>query len=111
MGGANFTTSGEVYIVVHDRWGELSGETRWVTASEPAYGTHGSTDPANGARPGGIVYEIFASLCDRALMVRAYEQTAGVWTGAMDVDLDCTEGTARSASSSEKPGDDIGPTP
>jgi hypothetical protein len=109
--GANFTSGGEVYIVVHDRWGESSGERRWVTASEPAYGLHGSIDPANGARPGGIVHETFASLCDRELMVRAYDQSAGVWTGTMDVDLDCAGATMQAPPTGERPWDDIGPTP
>lgn len=111
VSGANFTSGGEVYIAIYDRWGESSLETRWVTASEPVYGQHGSMDPANGSHPGGIVHETFASLCDQALMVRAYDQSAGVWTGMLDVDLDCGAGTAPAPSYSEKPWDEIGPTP
>ncbi len=87
--GEGFTAGGEVFIAIHDPWGERSYETRWTTASEPTFDMLGHDDPALGYRPGGVVFESFANLCGQQVMVRAYDQDTRSWTNVVDIESAC----------------------
>lgn len=87
--GQGFTAGGEVFIAVHDPWGERSYETRWTTASEPVFDMLGHDDPALGYRPGGLVRESFEHLRGQQVMVRAYDQATRSWSNVIDVEPGC----------------------
>jgi len=86
VSGEGFTPGGDVYVAIYDTWGAELHETRWTTASVAAYGPNGSLDPALGYRAGGRVGEAFAGLCGTAIMVRAFDRQAAVWTNLLDID-------------------------
>jgi len=83
--GEGFTAGGDVFIAIHDPWGERSYETRWTTASEPVFDLLGHDDPSLGFRPGGTVRESFEHLCGQQVMVRAYDATTRAWSNVVDV--------------------------
>jgi hypothetical protein len=85
VSGEGFTPGGDVYIAIYDTWGAELHETRWTTASTTIYGPNGSQDPARGYYAGGRVSEAFAGLCGSAIMVRAFDLQAAVWTNLLDV--------------------------
>ncbi len=87
--GEGFTAGGEVFIAIHDPWGERSYETRWTTASKPTMDMLGHDDPALGFRPGGLVFESFANLCGQQVMVRAYDQATRSWSNVVDIESAC----------------------
>jgi len=87
--GQGFTAGGDVFIAVHDPWGERSYETRWSTASEPIFDMLGHDDPTLGYRPGGQVREAFEHLCGQQVMVRAYDQATRSWSNVIDVASAC----------------------
>jgi hypothetical protein len=86
VSGEGFTPGGDVYVAIYDTWGAELHETRWTTASIAAYGPSGSLDPALGYHAGGRVSESFAGLCGNAIMLRAFDRQAAVWTNLLDVD-------------------------
>ena len=86
VSGEGFSPGGEVYIAIYDTWGATLHETRWTTASTAVYGANGSLDPALGYRSPGRVSEAFTRVCGAAIMVRAFDQQAAVWTNLLDVD-------------------------
>jgi hypothetical protein len=88
--GANFTPGGDVFIAIYDRWGAETYETRWTTASDNTFAANGSSDPALGFHPGGVVFETFDHLCEQTAMVRAYDQQTATWSNLMDIDTDCS---------------------
>jgi hypothetical protein len=87
--GEGFTAGGDVFIAIHDPWGERSYETRWTTASEPVLDMYGRRDPVLGYRPGGVVVESFEHLCGQQVMVRAYDQATRTWSNVVDIVAAC----------------------
>ena len=83
--GEGFTVGGDVFIAIHDPWGERSYDTRWTTASEPRFDMLGHDDPALGYRPGGVVVESFQRLCGQQVMVRAYDEATRLWSNVVDI--------------------------
>jgi len=87
--GEGFTAGGDVFIAIHDPWGERAYETRWTTASKPRLDMYGHKDPVFGYQPGGIVVESFEHLCGQQVMVRAYDQTTRAWSNLVDIVTAC----------------------
>jgi hypothetical protein len=87
--GQGFTPGGDVFIAVHDPWGERSYETRWTTASQPVFDMLGHDDPMLGYRRGGLVVESFNHLCGQQVMVRAYDQATRSWSNVVDFAGSC----------------------
>ena len=46
--GHGFTPGGQVFIAIHDMWGQVQHETRWVTASEISYQPPQDLPPGEG---------------------------------------------------------------
>ena len=61
VSGVGFSPGGLVYIAVHDQWGNLQHETRWVTASLPVLQPPQDLAPGEGfsVDPGGNIGEFF----------------------------------------------------
>ena len=83
--GEGFTVGGEVFIAIHDPWGERSYDTRWTTASNVTFDMLGHDDPNLGYRPGGVIFESFEYLCGQQVMVRAYDQATRSWSNVVDI--------------------------
>ena len=87
--GFDFTPGGNVYVAIYDRWGEQLYETRWTAADSTVMGSDGTSNPLTGYTEGGFVGESFSVPCGADAMVRAFDQSTGVWTTWLDVNAGC----------------------
>jgi hypothetical protein len=87
--GERFTPGGEVDVVVYALGTTKPDAIHSVRATLPLFGRNGSTDPANGFKPGGGVNAALGHYCGVTAVVRAYDQEAGSWSDGLVVDLSC----------------------
>jgi hypothetical protein len=87
--GEHFSPGGEVTVVVYVLRMTKPDAIHSVRATLPLFGRNGSTDPANGFKPGGGVNAALGYHCEATAVVRAYDQKAGSWSDGLVVDLSC----------------------
>lgn len=56
VSGLGFTPGGEVFVVVHDKWGDELYPRVSTVASRTTYGENGSQDPAQGYTQPGVIH-------------------------------------------------------
>jgi hypothetical protein len=87
--GEQFMPGAEVDVVLFELGNPhpvLIGATR---ASFSITGRNGSTDPALGFQPGGIVGIALGFWCQQPGMAQAYDRQAATWTNQLHVNLGC----------------------
>lgn len=87
--GTDFTAGGDVFLAISDPSVDQVNQVRWTTASDGTFGPNGSSDPALGFHPGGVVYDVFVRQCEHPVVVRAFDAEAGTWSNPLELEADC----------------------
>jgi len=87
--GEQFTSGGEVQVVLYRAGSTRPSLIRFVRASQPIFRASGTTEPNRGFIPGGFMGITFGARCDETAFVRAFDQQTGIWSNQLSAMRTC----------------------